>query len=92
MLVLSRRKSESIQIGKNVVVRVVRTGRNSVQLGIEAPSGVKILRGEIQEAPHGESFLDPREPSLQRAMRETECVGLWELCPDERSELELKLN
>ncbi len=47
MLVLSRKKLESIQIGEDIVVRVVRTGRNSVQLGIEAPRGVRILRGEI---------------------------------------------
>lgn len=55
MLVLSRKKSECIQIGENIVVRIVRTGRNSVQLGIEAPRGIRILRGEIGSAARSES-------------------------------------
>jgi carbon storage regulator len=47
MLILSRRDGESIVIGGNVRVIVLSADRNGVRLGIEAPSDVRILRGEI---------------------------------------------
>lgn len=50
MLILTRKRDGVIQIGEDVVVRVMRTGRGSVKIGIEAPSHVKILRGELGPA------------------------------------------
>ncbi|HSG69338.1 MAG TPA: carbon storage regulator [Planctomycetaceae bacterium] len=47
MLVLTRKRNEVIRIGDDVVVTVLRTGHGSVQLGIEAPSDVNIVRGEL---------------------------------------------
>lgn len=47
MLVLSRKESERILIGDNIVVTVVRVQGDRVRLGIEAPNSVAILRGEI---------------------------------------------
>lgn len=47
MLVLSRKDGESIRIGDNIVVTVVRTSGNTVRLGIEAPPDVPVLRGEL---------------------------------------------
>jgi carbon storage regulator CsrA len=47
MLILTRKRDGVIQIGEDVVVRVMRTGRGSVKIGIEAPAHVKILRGEL---------------------------------------------
>jgi len=46
MLVLSRKLNESIVIG-NVTVQVVHLDRTRVRLGIAAPAGVKIRRGEL---------------------------------------------
>jgi carbon storage regulator len=48
MLVLSRKKGEGIQIGKDVVVRVVEIRGDKVRLGFEAPREVPIHREEIQ--------------------------------------------
>lgn len=52
MLVLSRRVGEAILIGDDVVVRVIevrgRGPRALVRLGIEAPSGTKVLREEVK--------------------------------------------
>ena len=48
MLVLSRRESERIMLGKSIVVTVVRLGRDKVRLGIEAPSDVLVLREELE--------------------------------------------
>lgn len=49
MLVLSRKKGESIQIGNDVIITVVRFGRSRVRVGIEAPEELKILRRELEE-------------------------------------------
>ena len=46
MLVLSRKKNQSVRIG-DVVVTVRHVGRNVVRLGIEAPPEVKIVRSEL---------------------------------------------
>lgn len=49
MLVLSRKIGEKIVIGDNVTVVVSRVNGNRVTLGIEAPSEMRILRGELPE-------------------------------------------
>lgn len=46
MLLLSRGEGESIHIGDDIKVVVVRTG-GRVRLGIEAPPNVEVHRGEI---------------------------------------------
>ena len=48
MLVLSRKLSQSIIIGDNIRVTVVKIDRNHIRLGIEAPSNVSIYREEIK--------------------------------------------
>ncbi|NNJ24614.1 carbon storage regulator [Alienimonas chondri] len=50
MLVLTRKSDESIRIGNDVVIKVIRTGKGTVKLGIEAPGDVRILRGELVDA------------------------------------------
>lgn len=50
MLVLTRKQGEQIRIGDNVVITVVRTKGKAVRLGIQAPSHVPVLRGEIAVA------------------------------------------
>lgn len=47
MLVLTRKRAEVIRIGENVTVKVIRTGKNTVKIGIEAPADVRVLRGEL---------------------------------------------
>jgi carbon storage regulator len=48
MLVLSRRESERIKLGDAIVVTVVKVAGDRVRLGIEAPSDVLVLRGELE--------------------------------------------
>ena len=50
MLVLSRFTDQKIRIGNDIVVTVVRV-RNSgrVQIGIDAPDGVAIMREEVAQ-------------------------------------------
>ena len=49
MLVLSRKTSEKLLIGDDIVITIVRIGTNTVRVGIEAPKGVNIVRAEIAE-------------------------------------------
>ncbi|MCC0783684.1 carbon storage regulator CsrA [Clostridioides sp. ES-S-0108-01] len=49
MLVISRKKGESILIGENVEVKVVGIDGNNVKLAISAPNNIGILRKEIYE-------------------------------------------
>jgi len=47
MLVLTRKQSEMIRIGDDVVIKVIRTGKSTVKIGIEAPAHVRVLRAEL---------------------------------------------
>lgn len=47
MLVLSRKVNETIRIGKDIEVKVVRLGRERVRLAITAPRDTAVLRGEV---------------------------------------------
>lgn len=49
MLILTRKRNDSIRIGENIVVRVMRTSKGSVKIGIEAPDSVRIVRGELND-------------------------------------------
>ena len=50
MLVLSRKKSESIMIGDHVEVKILSVEGDQVKLGIVAPKSVKVHRSEVFEA------------------------------------------
>ena len=62
MLVISRKQHEFIQIGNDVVVKVIRTSRGSVKIGIDAPGGVSVLRGELSDDGRGEHLPVIRTP------------------------------
>jgi carbon storage regulator len=47
MLVLTRKKDESIMIGDNIKIMVVDIRSDRVRIGIEAPPSVKVFRKEI---------------------------------------------
>lgn len=50
MLVLSRKKNESIVINDNVVVTVIDVRGDKVRIGIDAPRDVSVHRQEVLEA------------------------------------------
>ncbi len=50
MLVLSRKRNESIVIDENIVITVVEVRGDKVRLGIEAPREVPINRSEVHDA------------------------------------------
>lgn len=50
MLVLQRKKNQSLVINGNVTVSILEIGNDWIKLAIEAPKDVKILRAELMEA------------------------------------------
>lgn len=52
MLVLSRKKNESIVVDDAIVITVVEIRGDKVRLGIEAPREVPIHRSEVYAAIH----------------------------------------
>jgi len=47
MLVLTRKKSETILIGDSIVIKVISCGNGKTKIGIDAPVTTRVLRGEI---------------------------------------------
>ena len=50
MLVLSRRKKESIILGDKITIEVVEIKRGKVVLAFDAPRDVPIIRKELHDA------------------------------------------
>ena len=50
MLVLSRKKNESIVVDDSIIITVVEIRGDKVRLGIEAPREVPIHRSEVRDA------------------------------------------
>lgn len=71
MLVLSRKKNESIIINDDVKIVVVEIRGDKVRLGIEAPKEVPVHRNEVYEAilrsQEDASGADMVEPSTDSA-------------------------
>lgn len=55
MLVLSRKKNESIVINNDITVTVVEIRGDKVRLGIVAPKEVPVHRQEVFDAIHGKA-------------------------------------
>ena len=49
MLILTRREGESVLIGDDVTITVLRVKGNQVRLGVNAPKNVAVQREEISE-------------------------------------------
>lgn len=49
MLVITRRKDESLLIGDDIEIKIVKVEGGSVRLAISAPRAITILRKEVFE-------------------------------------------
>ena len=66
MLVLSRKRLESLLIGQGVRITVLKVDRNQVRLGIEAPEDVSILRSELAGGPESTPAAYPASMDKSR--------------------------
>lgn len=64
MLVLSRKKNQSIQFPNlGISIEILRIDGNKVRVGVDAPAHIRVLRGELA----GEAL--PAEESVEEALR-----------------------
>lgn len=54
MLILSRRESESVHLGDDVKLTIVKVSGEKVRLGIDAPANVKVIRSELEITKSGD--------------------------------------
>lgn len=55
MLVLTRKKDESIIVNDNIEIFVIGIENDKVKIGIKAPNSVEILRKEVYESIQSEN-------------------------------------
>jgi carbon storage regulator len=67
MLVLSRKKNESIVINNDITVTVVEIRGDKVRLGIVAPKEVPVHRQEVYDQIHGKDSTAPAAASTVAA-------------------------
>lgn len=51
MLVLTRKKNESIRIGNDIILTIIEATPNRVKIAFKAPLNVKIIRTELEDKP-----------------------------------------
>lgn len=67
MLILSRRESERVYLGDDIVLTIVRVNGDKVRIGVEAPSNVKILRTELEIATNKSEAVDGAPETRRKA-------------------------
>lgn len=50
MLILQRKKGESLSISDNITITIMDTGADWVKLAIDAPKEIPVFRSELKEA------------------------------------------
>lgn len=69
MLVLTRKKEEKLIIGDNITLTILKIKGNSVQIGVEAPRHVRVLRSELVAQEESANDGDDSPPPNSRPPR-----------------------
>ena len=70
MLVLSRKKNESIMIGDTIEIKIISVDGDQVRVGIEAPRHLDVYRKEIYDAIQEENRQATKGMSDWSAMKQ----------------------
>jgi carbon storage regulator len=70
MLVISRKKGQAINIGHNIKIVVVDNKKDTVKIGIEAPSDVDIYRAEIYAEIQNENLKAMAKQDVYRLLQQ----------------------
>jgi len=81
MLVLTRKRNESIMIGDNIEVFIVDIHGEQVKLGIKAPKAIPVHRKEIYEAIQAENIKAVQKTAAK-------LTGLGKLLKEEKDKNE----
>ena len=81
MLVLSRKKDESVVINNDIRIVVVEIRGDKVRLGVEAPKEVPVHRSEVYEAINGNESENPSTladnvPAISESCKPADSSGL----------------
>lgn len=57
MLILTRKSGQKITIGDDVVVSVLEVKGTQIKIGIDAPAGIPVHRGEVYDRIQAENLL-----------------------------------
>ena len=66
MLVLTRKLSEEIKIGKDIVIKVLSISENQIKIGIDAPRNIQIYRNEVYEKVKEETIKASNSSSITK--------------------------
>ena len=72
MLILTRKSDESIIIGNNIEIKILKVQGNQVHIGIDAPRDVSIYRQEIYEQIRAENECAVQSSKDQKKIKELE--------------------
>jgi carbon storage regulator len=72
MLILSRRVGESVVIGEDISITVLRVKGNQVRLGVNAPKSIAVQREEVSERSKPDAGTAPALPGPEPASTEIE--------------------
>ena len=75
MLVVSRKKNESIVINSDIVITVVEIRGDKVRLGIVAPKEVPVHRQEVYDAIHGKENAEPAPSTVAASNKPVNPTG-----------------
>ena len=75
MLVLSRKRDESIIIGDNIVITVVDIRGDKVRLGIQAPTEIPVHRQEVYEAIQKANIEMQAQSKLEESLKGSSSGG-----------------
>lgn len=74
MLVLTRKRDEVIQIGDNIVIKILKTGKGAIKIGIDAPGDVRVIRGELLEEEKITESIDSVPSTQPEQVLNTQCA------------------
>jgi carbon storage regulator len=98
MLVLSRKKDESIVINNDITIVVVEIRGDKVRLGVEAPKEVPVHRREVFDAIARGQLIDIPRPELRTGAEQIvveriagESIAIKSIVPEARSAAPVEL-
>jgi carbon storage regulator len=68
MLVLSRAVNEEIVIGRDIRIRLLKTGRGRARLGVSAPRNIPVRRAELKPS-EPTRFYEREAPGTSKAAK-----------------------
>ncbi|MFK7777311.1 MAG: carbon storage regulator [Gimesia sp.] len=74
MLVLTRKRDEVIQIGDNIIIKILKTGKGAIKIGIDAPGDIRVIRGELLEGEKVTESIDSAPATQPEQVLNTQCA------------------